>query len=248
MKRSLMLFYGLSAYVVTMITIAWSACFFGNLLVPRTIDGAALIPLGDALIVNLSLTAVFALQHSGMARKPFKAWLHRRIPPCLERSTYVLLSCATLLLLFVFWQPMGGVVWESRNAIVNALIYGLYFLGWALMIVATFLIDHLELFGLKQVWATSQGSELRRPEFRTPGIYRYVRHPIYLGWLLILWSAPVMTITHLVLAAGMTMYMLAGIQLEERDLAAELPEYEQYKRKVPMLLPSPRKRLIRNMD
>lgn len=248
MKRSVVLFYGLSAYGVSMVTIAWSACFFGNLLVPRTIDGAAVIPLGDALAVNVSLIGLFALQHSGMARKPFKAWLHRHMNPNLERSTYVLLSCATLLILFVFWQPMGGVVWESRHPIANVLIYGLYFFGWALMIVSTFLIDHFQLFGLKQAWHAYRGGNCREPEFRTPGLYRHVRHPIYLGWLLILWAAPIMTMTHLVLAAGMTIYMLIGIQLEEHDLVKDLPEYEQYKRKVPMLLPSARKRLLQETD
>jgi protein-S-isoprenylcysteine O-methyltransferase Ste14 len=143
---------------------------------------------------------------------------------------------------------MGGIVWSVSNAIGSRAIHTVYFLGWGLMIYATFLIDHFEMFGLRQAWTAYQGGECGSPKFRTPGAYRHVRHPIHLGWLLILWASPVMTVTHLVFAAGMTIYILVGIQFEERDLAAELPDYQQYKRKVPMLLPSLQKRLLQEAD
>jgi protein-S-isoprenylcysteine O-methyltransferase Ste14 len=242
-KRILKLSYGLFSYLIFITTIAYSIAFFGNFFVARTIDAAAILPIGESLVVNLGLLMMFALQHSGMARKRFKNWLHAQISPTLERSTYVLASSVATIVLFAFWQPMGGIVWSVEVGTLSKLIYVSYFAGWALMIYATFLINHFELFGLRQAWAAYRGGECGPSEFRTPGLYRYVRHPIDLGWLMIMWSSPVMTVAHLVFAAGMTMYMLVGIQLEERDLAAELPDYPQYKRKVPMLFPSLRKRL-----
>ena len=248
MIRDLKLLYGILSYFVFILTIVYSIGFFGNLLVARTIDAAPIVPLGEALAVNFGLLLLFGLQHSGMARKPFKRWLHARMSRCLERSTYVLMSSVALIVVITFWQPMGGIVWSVSNVIMSRAIYAFYFAGWSLMIYATFLMDHFEMFGLRQAWTAHQGGECWATEFRTPGLYRHVRHPIYLGWLLILWSSPVMTVTHLVLAAGMTIYMLIGIQFEERDLAAELPDYRQYIRKVPMLLPSLRKRLLQEPE
>jgi protein-S-isoprenylcysteine O-methyltransferase Ste14 len=248
MRRDLKLFYGILSYFVFILTIVYSIGFFGNLFVARTIDAAAIVPLGEALAVNFGLLLLFGLQHSGMARKPFKRWLHARMSRCLERSTYVLISSIAMILVITFWQPMGGVVWSVSNIIMSRTIYAFYFAGWSLMIYATFLMDHFEMFGLRQAWTSYQGGECWTAEFRTPGLYRHVRHPIYLGWLLILWSSPVMTVTHLVLAAGMTIYMLVGIQFEEHDLAAELPDYRQYIRKVPMLLPSFRRRLLQESE
>jgi protein-S-isoprenylcysteine O-methyltransferase Ste14 len=183
-----------------------------------------------------------------MARKSFKRWLHARMSRCLERSTYVLASSIAMIVVLVLWQPMGGIVWSLSNVFGSRAIHAVYFSGWGLMIYATFLMDHFEMFGLRQAWTAYQGGECGSPKFRTPGLYRRVRHPIYLGWLFILWASPVMTVTHLVFAAGMTIYILVGIQLEERDLAVELPDYQQYKRKVPMLLPSTRKRLLQEAD
>ena len=248
MKRDLKLLYGIFAYLVFVITIAYSIAFFGNFFVVRTIDAAAIVPFSEALAVNLCLLLLFGLQHSGMARKPFKCWLHARMSRCLERSTFVLASSIALIAVLVLWQPMGGIVWSVSNAIWSRAIYAVYFAGWGLMIYATFLMDHFEMFGLRQVWTAYQGGDCWSPKFRTPGLYRHVRHPIYLGWLLILWASPIMTVTHLVFAAGMTIYMLVGIQFEERDLAVELPDYQQYKRKVPMLLPSFRKRLLQEVE
>ena len=248
MKKDLMLFYGIFAYMIFLITIAYCVAFFGNLFVARTIDAAAAIPVGESLLVNFGLLMFFALQHSGMARKPFKRWLHARLHPCLERSTYVLASSVATIILIALWQPMGGIVWSMSNLYLSRAIYAAYFAGWGLMIYATFLINHFELFGVRQAWTAYLGDECRTSDFKTPGLYRHVRHPIYLGWLMIMWASPVMTMAHLVFAAGMTIYMLVGIQLEERDLSHDLPDYRQYKRKVPMLLPSLRKRLVDEPD
>jgi protein-S-isoprenylcysteine O-methyltransferase Ste14 len=146
------------------------------------------------------------------------------------------------------WQPMGGVVWACDDAILTRLIYAAYFSGWGLMLCASFLINHFELFGLAQAWTACQGGRCVAPKLRTRGIYRHIRHPIYLGWLLVVWASPVMTASHLVFATGMTVYVLIVIQFEERDLVIELPDYRQYKRKVPMLIPSWRKRLSQEPD
>ncbi len=246
MKRHLLLGYGVVAYVVFVATMAYCVCFFGNLLVPRTIDSLPLAAIGEALAVNVLLVLLFGLQHSGMARQPFKNWLGRHLDPALERSTFVLVSCIAIHLMLTLWQPMGGIVWAIEDPLSTGVVYTLYFAGWAVMVASTFLINHFEMFGLSQAWAAFRGRVAKKPEFRTPGFYRHVRHPIYVGWLLVFWSAPVMTVTRLVCAACMTIYILVGIQYEERDLAKELPDYEQYKRKVPMLLPSIHRRLRRD--
>jgi len=248
MKRYLLLFYGVFAYAVFIMTAIYSIGFLGNIFVARSIDAAALIPVGEALVVNASLLLLFGLQHGGMARRPMRIRLARSMGGCLVRSTYVLASCIAMITVMLFWQPMGGIVWAVQNQMVSRCIHALYFGAWALMFYASFLINHSELFGLRQVWTTFRRGYCWGPELRTPGLYRHVRHPIYLGWLLVLWAAPVMTVSHLLFATGMTIYMLIEIHLEERDLEAELPEYQQYKRKVPMLLPSWRKRLLDEPD
>ena len=235
MKRYLLLSYGIFVYVVSLLTILYSVGFIGNLLVVRTIDAAALIPMGPALFVNIGLLFLFGMQHSGMARK--------RVSKCHERSSYVLMSCIALIIVMALWQPMGGIIWAVQNQMWSRMIYVVYFAGWILMFYASFLIDHFGLFGMRQAWTAFRRGYCWGPELKTSGLYRHVRHPIYLGWLLVVWAAPIMTVTHLLFAAGTTIYMLVGIHLEERDLTTELPEYEQYKRKVPMLLPSWRKRL-----
>lgn len=230
--------YATLAYLAFLITIACCIAFLGNLFGARTIDAAAAVPVRQALAVNVGLLCLFGLQHSGMARKSFKAWFCRRFDPRVERSTYVLASSIATLLLIVFWQPMGGVVWSVGDPVIFNLVYIVYFAGWILMFYASCLIDHFELFGLRQAWTKAADQQPRTSKFETPGLYRRVRHPVYLGWLLVIWAAPVMTVTHLLFAAGMTIYMLVGIQFEERDLVDELPDYRQYRRKVPMLLPS----------
>jgi len=249
MKRWLLLLFGLSAYLLFFATMAYAAAFLGNAFVSRTIDAAATVPVGEALVVNLVLLLLFALQHSGMARTGFKRRVARVINPAAVRSTFVLMSCAAMSTLMVFWQPMGGVVWSVTDPLTRAAILCLYVAGWVATVWATFLLDHLEMFGLRQVWHAFRGlPPCREPAFRTPSAYRYVRHPIYAGWLVVLWASPTMTVAHLVLAAGLTLYVVAGVRLEERDLEARLPYYEQYRRKVPMLLPSFRRRLLDKID
>jgi protein-S-isoprenylcysteine O-methyltransferase Ste14 len=197
------------------------------------------------MLANTALLLLFALQHSGMARPRFKSWLTRIVPPVAERSTFVLASCAAMVVLMALWQPMGGVVWSVQNLVARQFFTALYFLGWALMIWATFLLDHFELLGLRQVWCHfRRRRRCNEPPFRTPAAYRYVRHPIYAGWLVVLWAAPVMTVSRLVIATGLTVYVVVGARLEEQDLERRLPYYEQYRRKVPMLLPSWRRRLV----
>ncbi len=249
MKRWMSLIYGVFAYACFVATVAYAVLFLGNLFVARTIDAAAGVPLGNALLVNLALLLAFALQHSGMARVTFKRWLAGALSPELVRSTYVILSCVAMVLMMVLWQPMGGVVWRIDDPLAKQLISTVYLLGWVLMIWSTFLLDHFELFGLRQVWNRfREQPPCESPEFQTPSAYRFVRHPIYAGWVVILWASPIMTVAHLVLAVGLTLYVVYGIRLEERDLRKHLPHYEQYRRKVPMLLPSWRKRLAERAD
>ena len=244
MKKFGLFIFAVAAYISFLATCAYAAAFFGNLFVARTIDAAAGVPLPQAMLVNLGLLLLFALKHSGMARRPFKRWLGSFIARSAVRSIYVLVSCLAVIVLITLWQPMGGVVWFVESDIARALITAAYAGGWMLMIWATFLIDHFELFGLRQAWcALRDGTRCEDPAFGTPAAYRIVRHPIYAGWLIVIWASPIMTLTHLVLAMGMTAYTLLGIRLEERDLARRLPYYEQYRRKVPMLLPSLWRRL-----
>ncbi len=243
--RSFWLVYGLANYLLVIATIAYAIAFFGNIYFARTIDSVAAIPLGEALSINLLLMLMFGAQHSGMARPAFKRFIAQLIPREAERSTYVLASSIATIAVMVCWQPMGGLVWYIDNAVWSTIVRSVYFAGWTIMIIATCLIDHWELFGVRQVIAYYREESVGSGTFVTPALYRIVRHPIYLGWLLILWASPVMTVAHLVAALGLTAYILIGIRLEERDLARELSCYRQYQRKVPMLIPSPSRRLTR---
>ena len=244
MKRWILLLFGIASYLVFLATMAYAVGFFGNLFVSRTIDAAPTIPIGEGMAVNVAILLAFALQHSGMARPGFKGWLSRHIPTVAQRSLYVLASSVAMIALMLLWQPIGWLVWSFDAAPAKPLILAVYFAGWLVMFSSTFLIDHWELFGLRQVWRAFRGAApCRDPAFRTPAAYRYVRHPIYTGWLILLWAAPVMTISHLVIAAGLSLYIVLGVRFEERDLRGRIPYYDQYRRKVPMLLPSWRKRL-----
>ncbi|MGI9265598.1 MAG: methanethiol S-methyltransferase [Gammaproteobacteria bacterium] len=248
MKRTSIFIYGVLSYALFFVTFLYAIGFVGNLIVPLSIDSAPTLPLGDALLIDLALLTLFAVQHSGMARPAFKRWLTRFIPEAAERSTYVLLSTVCLAVLMYFWAPLGGVVWQATSQWSDFLLIGLYLASWVLLLYATFLINHFDLFGLRQVWFALREKDLPALSFVTPALYRIVRHPIYVGWLGIVWFTPTMTVTHFVFAAGATLYILVGIKLEERDLENAHPEYSQYKRKVPGLIPSLSRRLNRTAD
>jgi protein-S-isoprenylcysteine O-methyltransferase Ste14 len=242
MKRFVIFLYGLASYAVFFGTILYAMGFIGNLWVPKSIDSPRDVNLGMALAVNLALLALFAVQHSVMARPGFKRWWTRIVPAAAERSTYVLFSSLALIALFWFWQPMGGVIWSITAPAGIQAMYVIYAAGWALLFYATFLLDHFDLFGLRQVWLNLVRKPITPLTFKTPWLYRQVRHPIYVGWLMIIWPTPTMTVAHLVFAVISTAYILVGIRLEERDLIAAHPEYAEYKKRVPGLLPSLKRR------
>ncbi len=243
MKRLLILTYAVASYGFFFVTFLYAIGFVGNIWVPRSIDSAPTLPLGTAIAVDLALLTLFAVQHSGMARPAFKRWLTRFIPAAVERSTYVLASTLCMALLMYYWAPLGGTIWAAQSAWAVSTLNSLYLASWGLLLYATFLINHFDLFGLAQVWNAYRNHEPKALAFVTPALYRIVRHPIYVGWLGIFWFTPVMTVTHAVFAIGASAYILVGIQLEERDLERAHPEYSQYKRKVPALLPSFKRRL-----
>ena len=229
--------YGVVCYLVFFATFLYAIGFLGNFVVPKGIDSGPEAPLLYALAINAVLLALFALQHSVMARPWFKAAWTRIVPSSVERSTYVLFSSLALLLLFWKWEPMGGVIWNVTNPDGRLALNALYGLGVIIILAATFLINHFDLFGLRQVWLNLRGIPYTNLSFSTPGMYRIVRHPLYVGWLLMFWAAPVMTVAHLVFTLGTTAYILIAIQFEERDLVRSHKEYAEYRRKVPMLLP-----------
>ena len=238
MKRFAMLAYGLLCYAVFFAVFLYSIGFVGNLIVPKSIDSVPTATLGTALLVNTLLLAVFAIQHSVMARPPFKRAFTKIVPVAAERSTYVLFSSLALILLFVFWEPMGGVVWDVQDSLGRTALYTAYAFGWALLFYSTCAIDHFDLFGLRQTWRYARGLDYEPPAFKQPLLYRIVRHPLYVGWLFIFWATPTMTIAHLFFAVATTAYILIAIQLEERDLQDAHPEYAEYKASTPMLIPS----------
>ena len=233
--------YGVVAYITFFGTFLYAAGFVGNLVVPKSLDGAPVGPLGMSLLIDLGLLGLFAVQHSVMARPAFKRMWTRIVPEPVERSTYVLASSLALILLFWLWRPLGGVVWDVQNSVGRTLLHGGFVFGWLLVLVTTFLINHFDLFGLRQVWFHLRGQSYRPLAFGTPGPYRLVRHPLYVGWFFAFWSTPTMTVTHLVFAVMTTAYILIAIRFEERDLVAAHPEYASYRARVPMLIPVPRR-------
>jgi len=241
MTRVLGFLYGLAAYLVFFVTFLYAIGFVESLIVPKAIDSGMTVPLAEALIINLLLLSLFAVQHSVMARKPFKQWWTQYVPKSVERSTYVLFASLALAFLFWQWRPIPDMVWQVADPQIAMAIMGLSFLGWFLVLFSTFLINHFELFGLHQVVNNLVGRDMPAARFKTPVLYKVVRHPIYLGFIIAFWATPSMTIGHLLFAAVTTVYVFVGIWLEERDLVAMFAdEYRNYRHRVGMLLPRPR--------
>ena len=238
MSRFIAFLYGLASYFVFFATILYAIGFVTGLVVPKTIDTGAVVPITEALIVNILLMSLFALQHSVMARKQFKQWWTQYVPKSVERSTYVLLSSLALVLLFHQWRPIPAVVWHVADPQLAMAIMGLSFVGWVMVFTSTFLINHFELFGVHQVANNLIGRPMPAVRFRTPVLYKMVRHPIYLGFIIAFWAAPTMTVGHMLFAAVTTAYIFVGIFLEERDLIELFgDEYRRYRERVSMIVP-----------
>ena len=247
-KRIAVFLFGVVSYVLFFGTFLYAVGFVGNLVVPKAIDGEPVMPVLQALLINAGLLGVFAVQHSVMARKGFKRWITQFIPQAAERSVYVACASLALILMFTQWQPMGGSVWTVELPFASGILYAMFGLGWTIVLVTTFLINHFDLFGLRQVWLYLSGREYRPLQFRTPGPYRMVRHPLYLGFLLAFWATPTMTVAHLLFALATTGYILVAIQLEERDLVSDHGRlYERYREFVPMIVPSMKGRKLQDL-
>jgi methanethiol S-methyltransferase len=230
--------FGIAAYLVFFFTVLYAIGFVAGLVVPKSIDSGPVVPWAEAAVINLLLMALFAVQHSVMARPQFKQWWTRYVPRSVERSTYVLFASLALILLFWQWRPMPDVVWQIADLGIATAVMGLSFFGWFLVFTSTFLINHFELFGLHQVVNNLAGRGMPAPRFKTPALYKFVRHPIYLGFIIAFWAAPTMTVGHLLFATVTTAYIFVGIFLEERDLTDLFgDEYRRYKQRVSMLLP-----------
>lgn len=244
MKRILAFIYGIFCYLISLITLTYSVGFIGNLIVPKTLDLNLDGTLINGILIDISLIALFGIQHSLMARKSFKKWWKKIIPHPIERSTYVLMASLTLLLLFWQWHSLGGIIWKIQIPIASNIIYGIFALGWLIVLISTFMINHFDLFGLRQVYLYLRGQEYEYLGFRTPGFYKYVRHPIMLGFVIVFWATPTMTFSHLIFALGTTIYTLVGIKLEEVDMISIYGDlYQEYRQQVSMLIPIPRIKL-----
>jgi protein-S-isoprenylcysteine O-methyltransferase Ste14 len=233
------LVYGVLSYLIFVLTFLYAVGFIGDLMVSKSINSGAVRPLAESLAVNVVLLAVFAVQHSVMARQGFKRWWTQFVPAPVERSTYVLFSSLALILLFWQWRPLPDVVWSVSGPFGN-LLWALFWLGWLIALLSTFLINHFDLFGLQQVWTHSQDTDVQPQRFRTPLFYKFVRHPLYFGFLLAFWATPHMTYGHLLFAIATTGYIFIGMLLEERDLVTVFGEtYVAYKKRVSMIVPMP---------
>ena len=243
MGRTLAFLYGAVSYLVFFVTFLYAIGFVGNLVVPKSVDSGEAVSFSQALLINALLLGLFAVQHSVMARAVFKRWWTRFVPQPIERSTYVLLSSLALVLLFWQWQPMTDVLWNVENTVGRYILWTLFFLGWAMVLVSTFLINHFDLFGLRQVYLYHRGKEYTDLNFKTRFLYKIVRHPIMLGFIIAFWATPLMTVGHLVFAIATTAYILIAIQLEEHDIvSAHGAAYEEYREQVSMILPIPKRR------
>jgi methanethiol S-methyltransferase len=239
MSRAASLLFAIVCYAIFFATFLYLIVFVGDFeFATKTVDEGPLAPPLTAAIIDLALIALFGLQHSVMARQGFKRWWMKMVPPPVERSVYVLAASAALIIMFTFWHPIDSIVWNVTNPILADAIWLLFWIGWLTVLLSTFLINHFELFGLQQAWFHMRGREAEPPRFRQPLFYKFVRHPLYLGFLLAFWAAPEMTAGHLLLAAGMSVYILIAIRHEERDLVSLFgKDYELYREQAGMLTP-----------
>lgn len=239
MKKSIILLYGILAYFVFLIAFLYAIGFVGNIIVPKSIDSGTETTLLSSLLINVLLLSVFALQHSIMARPSFKKWFTTIISPAMERSTYILLSSLALVLIYWQWQPMTTVVWETESKIAIYVLTGIFFLGWLIVLLSTFMINHFELFGLAQIFDNLKNKQTPNPKFQTNYLYAFVRHPLMLGFLIAFWATPSMTAGHLLFAIITTTYIFVAVKyLEEKDLKKVIgKEYETYQKEVPMIVP-----------
>jgi methanethiol S-methyltransferase len=238
MKKVVFLVYGIVSYIVFFVTFCYAVGFVTSVFVPKHIDSPPGSPLAFALLMNAGLLSLFAVQHSVMARPGFKLWWTKLVPVQIERSTYVLLASLCLILLFWKWEPMGGIIWQAESAIAKTILLSVSLIGFGIVLLSTLLINHFDLFGLRQVWMYFTGTPYQPIAFRTPLFYKHIRHPLYLGFIIAFWAAPTMTAAHLFFAIMTTGYILIAIQLEERDLTKEFgASYQAYKESAAMLVP-----------
>jgi methanethiol S-methyltransferase len=242
-KKLIFFLYGIVCYAIFFVTFLYAIGFVNNLYVPKSMDKGYQGGATYAWLVDLLLLTLFALQHSIMARPEFKKWWTKIVPWAVERSTYVLFASALLIVLFAFWRPLPGVIWDVQNIVLSGVLTGLYFFGWFMVLFGTFLINHFNLFGLQQVYNNLNNREPRTLSFVTPVLYRIVRHPIMLGFIIAFWSTPQMTVGHLLFSFATTAYILVAIQLEERDMVGIYgAEYKRYQREVSQIIPMPPKK------